>query len=446
MAAVSDSLLSADRAAPQSGRARPGRAWLKSIYGLTAPYDFTRAIPLLVSIVLLLAIAGAFAEIAYTGKVHWGTSRCAYFVYIGLLALAGAALSFAPRLAWPLIALSFLDFSLGGSAFALANYWGLSGAILPRDHTKQEFVYHPLLQTVPSPNFSQLTRRLKIVHDSYGLRGVERDKNLLARQTVIAAVGGSTTYDIAVGQGQTWPEMLERDLGSGYAVLNHGVPAYSSVEHVIQTLFYLDAYGITPRCAIYYVGWNDIRQAHMPQLDSAYANYLLEKVNLLQARKKPVLAEISPLAAIAVAYLQLWLDTVPQPQDISGLPPGQGSDTRLEKIYRRNLEAIAAINAKRGITSLFVGQILNRSRLGLSTRTSHWPLTWDKDVWPLQERFNDILKDTADASGSPAFIPPIDQFQDSDFVDEGHFSAAGSKKFATLLTPFVRRSCTANFE
>ena len=179
-------------------------------------------------------------------------------------------------------------------------------------------------------------------------------------------------------------------------------------------------------------------------LDPAYADYHLSGLtSSLQARNKPLLAEISPLAAIAVAYLQLWLDTVPQEQEISGWAPGQGSDSRVEKIYRRNLEAIAAINAKRGITSLFVGQILNRPRLSVSTGVN-WPLTRDKDIWSLQERFNDILKDTADASGSPAFIPPIDQFQDSDFVDDGHFSAAGSKKFAALLTPFVQRSCTAN--
>ena len=237
MTVIYDSLLSADHVAPQWSRARPGRAWLKSIYGLTAPYDFTRAIPLLVSIVILLAIAGAFAEFAHAGKVHWGTNRCAYFVYIGLLALAGAALSFTPRLAWPLIALSFLDFSLGGSTFVMNHWYWYARSILPLDQTKQEYLYHPLLQAVPSLNFSQSTLKPKIVHDSYGLRGVERDKNLLARQTVIAAVGGSTTYDLGVDQGQTWPEMLERDLGSDYAVLNHGVPAYSSVEHVIQTLF-----------------------------------------------------------------------------------------------------------------------------------------------------------------------------------------------------------------
>jgi lysophospholipase L1-like esterase len=274
------------------------------------------------------------------------------------------------------------------------------------------------------------------------LRGAERDAARLKQQLVIAAVGGSTTYDVGVAEGETWPEVLEHELGSDYAVLNYGVPVYSTAEHLIQTLFYLDAYDVAPRCAIYYVGWNDIHNAHLPKLDSGYADFhQLYKVTVLETRKTPFAAEISPIASVGVRYLQLWLDTMPPADSIYGRAPGEGSDSRLETIYRRNLESIAAINRQRGVATIFVGQLLNRARLHDDKTYAWWPLVRDADLWPLQARFNAILKEAAEAVGSPVFVPPIDQFQDSDFVDSGHFSAEGSRKFATMLAPFVRANC-----
>ncbi len=429
------------------------RAGVKSRYGLAQPYDFTRAIPLIVAILFLCVFVVTTAAAAHYGKLHWGTFRFIYFAYLCGLALVAAATSFAPRVTWSLLALAFIDFSLGMSTPILARNSVETASLLPIDNTKREFSFHPLLHVVPTPNFDGVNpfgvtadfRKvlpIKVHHDSYGLRGVERNKDRL-QQTVIAAVGGSTTYDIAVGDGETWPDLLERELGSKYAVLNYGVPAYSTAENLIQTLFYLNAYDTTPRCAIYYVGWNDIHNAHDPSLDPGYAGFHdLEKIRRLQVERTPLAAEVSPTLKIIVRYLQLFLDTVrPPPQLIGYHAPQPGSDSRLEKIYRRSIESIAAINAQRKITAIFVGQMLNRTRLQ-GDRTHAWsPLVRDRDFWPLQARFNTILKETAEAAGSPALVPPIDEFHDSDFVDTGHFSPQGAKKFAAMLAPLARANC-----
>jgi lysophospholipase L1-like esterase len=427
-----------------SFRRGPRPVEIKSLYGLTRPYDFTRAIPLVAAVLLLSVIVATMTGAALLGELNSGTYRFAYFAYIGSAAVAAAGLSFAPRLAWPLIALSVLDFSLGFSTASLAHMHVVDKSILPLDYTKDEFSFHPLLQGVPTPNFVGFLP-VKVQHDSYGLRGTERNTEQLKQQIVVAAVGGSTTYDLGVADGQTWPDVLERRLGKEYAILNHGVSTYSTVENLIQTLFYLEPYGVTPRCAIYYVGWNDVRNAHLPHIDPAYADYhLLDKFTWLRVHKRPFVAEISPLARIVVSYLQRWIDTVPPPQPVSDRTPMPGSDSRLETIFRRNLESIAAINQKRGITSIFVGQVLNRAQLKDGNAHVWWPLVRDADVWPLQARFNTIMKETADAAGSPAFIPPIDQFQDADFIDKGHFSAQGSEKFAGMLAPVVRSECKGN--
>lgn len=419
-----------------------GAGKLKALYGFTDPPDFTRAIPLLAAVLLLCLIAFAAGCEAYFGKVHWGTYRFYYFVYLAALTVTAGALSFAPRWAWSLIVLAFIDLSLGFISAASAHMHFVERSIMPADYAAHEYIFHPLLQGVPTPNFLEM-HPFRIQHDSYGLRGPERDKARLKQQIVIAAVGGSTTYDVAVPDGQTWPDVLEHELGGDYAVLNHGVPVYSTSEHLIQTLFYLDSYDITPRCAIYYVGWNDIHNAHLPNLDPGYADYYaFNKITLLQVRKTPLVAEISPLAMIIVRYLQLWIDTVPPAPNLPSRAAVSGNDPHLEWIYRRNLEAIAAINKERGITTIFVGQVLNRAKLHGNGTEVWWPLVRDADLWPLQARFNTVLKEAADATGTAVFIPPIDQFQDSDFVDKGHFSEQGSRKFATMLAPVVRADCT----
>jgi len=93
------------------------------------------------------------------------------------------------------------------------------------------------------------------------------------------------------------------------------------------------------------------------------------------------------------------------------------------------------------IISIFVGQVLNRAKLQSKERNGFNPLTRDVDVWPLQDRFNSIVKATADSIEVSNFIPAIDEFQDDDFVDTNHFSAKGSAKFALMITPIVKSSC-----
>ena len=344
---------------------------MKSLYGFSKPYNFARALPFLTAIFLLFLIFSVMGLLALFGDLSWDTYRFAYFQYLGALAFTGAALSFSPRLAWLLIALCVIEFSLGVSTAVLHKLSMWKRTVLPANSqihlppVVPEFQFHPLLQATPKPDFTR-SAPFPVQHNSYGLRGTERDRSRLKKQIVIATVGGSTTYGFGVAEGQTWPEALERQLGSQYAVLNYGALGYSTVENVVQTAFYLDAYGVKPRCAIYYVGWNDIRNAHIPHLDSGYADFhLLSKFDFLQVRKigiPLIVGEISPLVGILSPYfseLEAFFDTAPRPKNLGGIEPESGSDGHLEKLFRTNLNTIAAINKQRGITTIFVGQVLN---------------------------------------------------------------------------------------
>ncbi len=56
-------------------------------------------------------------------------------------------------------------------------------------------------------------------------------------------------------------------------------------------------------------------------------------------------------------------------------------------------------------------------------------------------RLNDLLKHEAEALGDIYVgIAPQD-FAPDDFIDDGHFTPAGSRKFAARLAPAVVASC-----
>ena len=76
-------------------------------------------------------------------------------------------------------------------------------------------------------------------------------------------------------EGETWADRLQAALPSNYAIANHGMDGFTSAENAIQTMFYERTKGVTPRCAIYFAGANDLRNAHIRNLDPAYADFHL---------------------------------------------------------------------------------------------------------------------------------------------------------------------------
>ena len=415
------------------------------IYGLSRPYDFNKAIPFLVSLLLLVFILVLGILLATTGRLNIGTPRWYFLVYVGLTLLLGGGISFYPKLAWCLFAIAFLEISLSMSTYLL-NKAHIGRSLFPRNSVsaKPQFMYHPLLQGTPTPNFEGEGEIPGVIikHNKYGLRGA----SLPARadgKIVIATIGGSTTYDIGVSQGSTWPEMLQKELGDKYLILNFAVPGYSTSEHVIQTAFYLEKTGLKPSCAIYFIGANDIRNSHIPHLDEAYANFhLLSQLGNLQTRKQIEAIQISPLLKILYPTAQRLFDTVPLPPDYKSFSPSAEIDKRLEVIYRRNIRSIAAINNANGIKSIFIGQLLNRTDFKADKVTGSWvPLIKEKDIPAAYTYFNGVLLDESRKTDSTAIILRATDFDDSDFVDSIHFSKKGTIKFASEIAPKVSAVC-----
>jgi lysophospholipase L1-like esterase len=349
-----------------------------------------------------------------------------------------------PRLAGILLVLMAFDITWGAGLFALKRAGLASDSLMPPGKFEpQRFAWHPLLQAVPIPSLKLTSSTgLAIQHSREGTRGRDPEGSLDGK-SVIAAFGGSTTYDIGAGEGETWPDRLGQALGDRYFIVNHGVPGYTTAEHLIQTAFYQSKFGTPPRCAIYYVGWNDLRNAHIAGLDPGYADFHLpSQIDSQKVRRVGgAHVTVSPLLTLLMRFVAANLDTARYFADPYGQPPVSGDDPNLDAIYKRNIAAISAINRQRGVTTIWVGQLLNRDRLMGDGQYGWLPLVRDRDLWPMQQRFNEVLKQTADGLGDTYVGIDPASFVGVDFVDQGHFSARGAKRFADDLAPVVQRLC-----
>ena len=418
-------------------------SWTKNILaylGMVRPYDFPRAI-----VALLVTMAFFFVVVL---AVYWWAKESLFFnsprIYFlsYLMALLGVSLL---TISWTKISVlcllvAYLELGLLFGSYALYELGGATTLLVPSAREiGSRFVYHPTLMATPKKNWTSKSG-LDIRHNSYGIRGSEIGN--IEGKVLIHTYGGSTTYDIGVPNGSTWPEVLQNSLGETVIVANLGVPGYSSAEHIVQTAFYSDLLGKQPKCSVYYIGWNDIRNSHIPKLDSGYADFhLLSQLTSLSVRPNSPMTFISP-ALFLLQRVTPIRDWVPEPPDYRREEPSDILiDLNLEKIYASNIRTLVALNNSRGIKTIFVAQVLNLARLTEERVYGGVPLVRDRDVWPIQEHFNNLLAREASKLGVSFFQHDIMRFSDSDFVDNGHFSIFGSKKFANFLAPKIKEDC-----
>jgi hypothetical protein len=217
---------------------------LRAHLGLV-PVNPARLLVALVAIVLLF-VASIGALFLWPFPIP--SPRASYFAWLAGLCVAALLLTRVERLAALVLSLAAIDIGLGLGSQALEG-WGVQSILPPAYYPDTGFQWHPLLQATPRPSLAGGYAGLKITHSSVGTRGRDYTPAELADRTVIAVFGGSTTYDLGVTDGATWPEQLEKKLGPAFAVINHGVPGYTTVESLVQTAFYQDSFGRDGRIA-----------------------------------------------------------------------------------------------------------------------------------------------------------------------------------------------------
>lgn len=407
--------------------------------GLVRPYRFERTLAVLTTLVLAIVLGAAAIHFWAADRLPFDSPRYWYFVYMAALTVLALLLVPWPRFATVVLSLATLEMAFGLGTAYLYKVRLLDHTVFPGvDEAAHRFRWHPLLQGVPIPSDGD-----DVHHNALGQRGRERTPQSLDGKATIALFGGSTTYDVGSGEGETWGDRLEELLGADrFAVINHGVLGYSTAEHVIQTAFYERTHGIEPRCSIYYVGWNDLRNSHVRTLDPGYADFHLPgQIDNLEVRRlRQSYVSFSPLLMLARYFLMLGVETA-RPVDRPSGEVSSEPDPTMEKIFQSNVRTISAINRQRGIKTVWVGQVMNHRRL-LTGDSWRWvPFLRAQDVSPLILRLNDLLKHEVERLGDVYVDIWPQDFASDDFFDDGHFTPAGSRKFAARLAPAVAAAC-----
>ena len=181
---------------------------------------------------------------------------------------------------------------------------------------------------------------------------------------------------------------------------------------------------------------------HVRDLDPGYADFHLpgQIDNLAVRRLRQSYVSFSPLLMLARYLLVLGVDTARPVGGRSGqIDPAP--DPAMEEIFRRNVRTISAINRQRGITTVWVGQVMDHRRLLAGEPWGWVPFLRPQDISPLILRLNDLLKHEAERLGDVYVDIAPQDFTSDDFVDHGHFVPAGSLKFAARLAPAVAAAC-----
>jgi lysophospholipase L1-like esterase len=303
---------------------------------------------------------------------------------------------------------------------------------------------HPYLGVCNIPNANTEVRGVRITHNSFGLRGAEFARPKPSGLIRIVAVGGSSTYCVGVSDNQTWPYLLEKQLGSPYEVVNMGGPGSTSVEATIQTaLLFSD---IEPDIAVYYLGWNDAREQHVndpwPDWSGFHGKWIM--AHALQGREMTERFATKYLLKRALFhYLFPRLDSNQVMSDVRGTQDQLTDriDERALGLYGRNLRNIVALCRRQGVQPVFVPQILNYQMLTSDKPYGWLPFVRDCDLKKVMAAYNEAMTRVVTEEGAGVVSNVLDEtYGAGDFIDNGHFSFAGNQHFARVLAGYLQQS------
>jgi len=345
------------------------------------------------------------------------------------------------RIAFLLFAnVSILLFLLAGTELASQLYFfGKHGHFLfekPVVFHDQLFELHPYLAGRLKKNVSIFHEGKRISTTSFHTRwtGAANDSG----RARIAVLGGSTTFGTGVSDEDSWPALLQKELGDAYAVINYGVPGYSTVEAIVQMALLVPEN--RPSEVLFYEGWNDIRNYHDPELGTDYYSNGMHQFSNLHIDVHPPETFMQKLAQVSalVRLVSEMKSESNQPGPVLATP-----DPSVDRLYVRNLKTLALLSKHIGAKALFVPQVLNEARYRGAPGSKRWTPHIQSTALPdLMRRFDALMQQAcSDAGPDCRVLSEVlrQDWQPRDFVDEGHFSRVGGEKFAGLIAGVIRR-------
>jgi lysophospholipase L1-like esterase len=296
------------------------------------------------------------------------------------------------------------------------------------------FEVHPYLVGRPRASVSVRSKNktITITKDHTRWTGSQQEDGRLIR---VAILGGSSAFGTGVADEESWPALLQSILGERFAVINYGVPGYTTAEAIIQMALIVPEK--RPHIVVLYEGWNDLSNYHRAELGADYYGHGMRQYENLDLpvfqRKEDVFATVRLISAIK------GMITGGQK---SVVEPSAEPDPLVDRIYVRNLKNLKLLAENMDAVVVFVPQVLYEPSLKGDVGSRPWTKYLVSDALPgLMERFNSHLQEVCSAGdGQCVVLRDVTKarWHCDDFLDEGHFSGTGGRKFAEMVAQGIR--------
>lgn len=285
---------------------------------------------------------------------------------------------------------------------------------------------------------------IRYTRDAWGLRGDFGDPS----RVNLLTVGGSTTDQRAIGDGDTWQDVLQRRgraAGLDLRVANAGLDGHSTVGHLASFQRWLRAIpGLRPRFVLFYVGIND----YYVEAQARYDDTVRVEVPLLEVmRRKSALWFVHDtlrgaretrqrlrLTNHRVDFAAEALTREPLRADYSFLAP------RLDA-YEARLRRLAHETRQWSARAIFVTQPTFRHRrtpegvAGIAAEHDYGGLRLNgMDARNVMRAFDERMRTVAAAEGA-VFVDLAWQhdWEAGDFYDHFHMTPAGARRVGERL-------------
>jgi len=281
--------------------------------------------------------------------------------------------------------------------------------------------------------------------DQYGLRGsFERPSEI-----DILTVGGSTTDQRYITDGQTWQDVIQhrfQSIGKKVILANAGIDGQSTLGHIKNFEWWFPHIpNLKPRFVLFYVGLNDFYRDEDRHYDSItdqengfLRNLLREKsaiYHLIRTLHGMYQAEVVyGIGHKRVDFSKVEWTTVPQQDSYDLLMDG-----RL-KNYDRRLNILISRTQEFGSTSVFVTQPSRRYRIrngrveGVTDKLNNTAPINGVDYYYIMKRFNEVAMSVSMRNGIVCLDMASETvWEDADFYDLSHMTPRGAHKVGDYL-------------
>jgi lysophospholipase L1-like esterase len=308
----------------------------------------------------------------------------------------------------------------------------------PLNPNRKVFQSHPHLVAQGIPNVSATVLGTTISHNALGFRGPEVPLDAQGKKRIVA-IGGSTTYGVYVSDAETWPALLQRELGERVEVINAGIPAASTVEHIHLLATIIPE--LKPDVILLHVGLNDVRSMHVRGLAPDYANFhppsIIGNIGLCPEETLPRVATIRALVIVlqrAGLYPECSFA-----KRAKGTLNNAAIDLYAAGLFERNVRTLLLLAQALGARVVLIPQILVEDMIKDGSYRWWTPYIDQRFLITALSHYNRILADQAAVSGQLYASTVLDMnWQKEHFADSSHLNQVGNQEFARWLAQLLK--------